>query len=255
MALIILEGLDRTGKTTVARFYEEKGYEYIHQSAPSQEQTPEEYLDEQIKLIQSAVDKDIVLDRSYYGEMVWPVVYGRESLLTPDGLAVLREVEGDIHVTRILMTDPDPAAHWQRCADNNEPITRKQFAVARRLFNEMANKYNFHLRTIYDFPQVTTTPASEPQEKPKEIVKESAPPLTKEQKKLEVANAINAVLNKRILRQKGGIYDSLEKGIRSYLNTELAKIFGNEPNSSSSFSEEEVQLLKFFCERLKEQQR
>jgi hypothetical protein len=74
--------------------------------------------------------------------------------------------------------------------------------------------------------------------------------LTKEQLKLERANVINDVLSKRILKAKGPMYDELERSVRHFLNGELGKIFGNAA-PTSGFSNEEVELLKFFCERLK----
>ena len=250
MALIILEGLDRTGKSSVAKHYEGQGYEVVHQSAPAKDMTADNYLEEQVKLVSSAAAKNLVLDRSYYGELVWPSVYGRTSLLTPDGLESLRELENSVGTTRFLMVDKDVAAHWKRCVDNGEPMDKRQFVQARELFAAVAKDYGFVKRSLLDFPNLVgkvdeTLP---PPARPVDVVQGK---LTKEQIKLETANAINDVMSKRILKAKGPIYDHLENSLRAYLNNELAKIFGTK--AIEQFTEEETELLKFFCGKLKKE--
>ena len=51
MALIILEGLDRTGKSSVAHMFEQNGYELIHISAPPKGTSPDEYIGEWVDLL------------------------------------------------------------------------------------------------------------------------------------------------------------------------------------------------------------
>lgn len=262
MSLIILEGLDRTGKSSVAAHFQAKGFELIHQSAPPKGQTADNFLEEQIQLVGSAATKDIVLDRSYYGELVWPQVYGRESLLSEEGLEVLREMEEQVGTTRILMTDSNVEAHWKRCVDNNEPMTKPQFIKARGLFGTMADKHAFVRKTLQDFPEIPII-AQEPKEKPADAVKlpavAPAPQkmqLTKEQMKLETANAINEVLSKRIIKQKGQFYDQIEIGLRTYLNTELGKILGTKAeNAAGQFTQDELEILRAFCKSIKDKQR
>lgn len=216
------------------------------------------FLEEQMQLVSQAASKNIILDRSYYGELIWPQIYGRESLLNDEGLETLRELEDSVGTVRILMHDPNVEAHWKRCVDNKEPLTKPQFVKARALFSTMADKYGFQRKTLSDFPEVPITvqevqaSKSEPQEK-------IAPPvlkLTNEQVKLETANAINEVLGKRIVKQKGPIFDKIEINLRTFLNTELGKILGTKTeNIGTQFSSEEVELLRFFCKKLKENQK
>lgn len=252
MSLIILEGLDRVGKTSVATHFQAKGYELIHQSAPAKGMTTDLFLEEQMLLVSRAASNDIVLDRSYYGELVWPQVYGREALLSEEQLEALRELEESVGTTRILMYDPNVEAHWKRCVDNQEPLTKPQFVRARSLFSAMAEKYNFSRKTLQDFSEITIT-AEEPKakievEKPVVVAK-----LTNEQVKLETANAINDILGKRIIKQKGPIFDKIESNLRTFLNTELGKILGTKNETvAGQFSNEEVELLRFFCQKLKE---
>lgn len=255
MSLIILEGLDRSGKSSVAAHFQVKGFEVIHQSAPPKDMTADLYLEEQMQLLSQAAHKDIVLDRSYYGELVWPQIYGRESLLSEDNLEILRELEQSVGVTRILMHDNNVEAHWKRCVDNNEPLTKPQFVKARTLFGAIADKYGFIRKSLQDLPEI---PIVLQEVKSKPTTEASVTPvqkLTNEQMKLETANAINEILSKRIIKQKGQLFDKIEINLRTYLNTELGKILGTKTETAGiQFSSEEVELLRFFCKRLKEKQ-
>ena len=153
------------------------------------------------------------------------------------------------------MYDPNIEAHWKRCVDNKEPLTKPQFVRARTLFSNIADKYGFERKTLLDYEEidiVTEEPKVKPEEPEKKVV---VPPvkLTNEQMKLETANAINEVLGKRIVKQKGPVFDKIEANLRTFLNTELGKILGTKNEiQSGQFSTEEVELLRFFCKKLKE---
>jgi len=263
MGLIICEGLDRVGKTSVANFFQDKGYEVIHMSVPPKGQTADLFLEEMMELIQRAATQDIFLDRSYYGEAcVWPSIYSRKPLIDEDGLEVLRELENAVGVERILMYDPNSEAHWQRCVENKEPLTKPQFVKARAAFSSMADKYEFQRKTLKDFPNAVQPLPPGP--KPVDLLpgetdsksattsNQAASDKTREQLKLERANAINEVLSKRILKGKGPMYDELERSVRHFLNGELGKIFGNGASPAQGFSNDEVEILRFFCKKLKE---
>lgn len=237
--------------------------------APQKGMSPDEYIGEMVDLLTSFSGKDVVLDRSHYGELVWPQIYNREAMLDDDAFEILREIEASLDVSRVLMYDPNSEAHWQRCIDNKEPLTKVQFIKARTAYSVMADKYGFQRKTLKDFPDAVQ-PLPPGQSKPVavdssgkalakstdkiESVETDLSSKTREQQKLERANAINEVLSKRVLKGKGPIYDELERSVRHFLNGELGKIFGNGINSISGFSNEEVELLKFFCQRLKEKE-
>jgi hypothetical protein len=274
MALIILEGLDRTGKSSVAQMFEAQGFELIHMSAPPKGCTPDQYVGEMVDLLSTYAGKDVVMDRSHYGETVWPQIYGRKSLISDEDMEMLREIEATMDVTRILMHDPDSKTHWQRCVDNKEPLTQAQFVKARALYSTMAEKYGFERKTLKDFPDAVqplptnnkakssksadgadsdmeTTGA--PQETGSDKGNNNGLSKTKEQLKLERANIINEVLEKRIIKGKGPMYDDVERSVRHFLNTELGKILGTSTNTPG-LSNEEIDLLKFFCKRLKDKE-
>jgi len=279
MALIILEGLDRTGKSSVASLFESQGYELIHMSAPDKALSQPgyegpTYLDQMVEMLAAIGGRDVVLDRSHYGELIWPQVYGRKGLLNEEDMEYLREIENNMDPLRILMHDPNNEAHWQRCVDNKEPLTKAQFVKARSLYSSMADKYGFERKTLKDFPDaVQPLPAnSKPQDSKSADAKTAsgeasassqeagnnkgseALAKSKEQLKLERANIINEVLSKRIIKGKGQSYDDVERMVRHFLNMELGKILGTSGPNNTSLTNEEVELLKFFCQRLKDKE-
>jgi len=256
--LICICGLDRTGKTTVAESYKSKGFEVVHLSAPDKKYTAEgysgpSYLDDYVDMLLSFQGKNVVLDRFWDGEFIWSKVFGRKPLLTEEDVETLREIERNMGVSYVMMHDPNVETHWKRCVDNNEPLTKAQFVLARKLYNELANKYGFERKTLQDYSDIEIT-VEEPKAKEEPEKKVApAPKLTNEQIKLETANAINEVLGKRIIKQKGPIYDKIEGNLRNFLNTELGKILGTKNEiQTGQFTSEEVEVLRFFAKKLKE---
>lgn len=268
MALILLEGLDRTGKSTVAAYFESIGFEIVHMSAPAKGTTSDQYLQEMIDLISSASVKDIVLDRTHYGELIWPQIFGRKALLSEDDIEALREIEDSVGVQRLWMTDDDLKAHWQRCVDNKEPLDKAQFTRCRGLYSTMAAKYGFEKVTLQTFIKQFPDAQALIDQKAATVLEEktlSAPtqeaPVTQsvsktgktpEQHKLEVANALNEVLSKRILKSKGVIYDDIENEIRHFLNGKLGKLLGGAGNSELTLTQEEIKFYKTMYKRANE---
>ncbi len=273
MAWIILEGLDRTGKTSVAELYKRQGYEIVHMSAPNKKYaqagyTGPSYLDELLDVYMRYAGKDVIFDRSGYGEFIWPFVYNRKAQLSDEDIEVLQDIENQNDVQRILMYDPNVEAHWKRCVDNNEPLTRPQFNQASVLFDKMSRKYSFDKKQLSDFSGLQKSvlvqnaqPAAAPDVRAVEtasaepnlldyVGSPGATTKSKEQAKLEKANAINDILAKRIIKQKGEMYDLLEKDIRDFLNTKLSTIFGE--NETKGFTPDEVQILKIYVKQLKQ---
>jgi len=274
MAFVILEGVDRSGKSTVAKLYESQGYKSIHFSAPDRKYsqpgyTGPSYLDDLVEMLVGLSGQDIVFDRSWYGETIWPFIYSRNPLLSEDDIDVLRDIEDQNSTTRILMVDTDIEAHWQRCVDNKEPLSLSQFKSAYQLYAAMADRYGFSIKTKHDFvPQKPEVKEMSPEPKLESkvfaapvstseitnVVKMDAPiKLTPEQQKLQQANAINDILSSRIIKKKGAEYDSIETRIREFLNQELAKLLGTDkPQISLPFTSEEITLLKALANRVKD---
>lgn len=257
MALIVLEGLDRTGKSTVANFYRQKGYEVIHMSAPDKKfydpnYIGPSYMDEMVALLNSCEGRDVLLDRSYFGEAVWPVVFGRDPLLSEEDLSVLNEIEQHHHAERILMYDADIQAHWNRIVAFKEKLTKQQFAMANKLYSNLVFKYKFKKMQLKDFNLTPTVelPKAEPPSTPTIVMTVDARVESDEKEKLRRANAINRVLEGRVLKRKGDVYDALEGEIRAFLGAKMKELFQGASQPPSSFSDDETQLLKLYCQRM-----
>jgi len=279
MSWIILEGIDRSGKSSVANLYKAKGFELIHMDAPNKKYLEKgyagpSYLDEMMDMYLSYDNKDIIFDRSIYGEAVWPHVYGRTPMLSEEDFEILKEFEDRNQTERFLMVDPDKDGHWRRCVDNKEPLNLNQFKIADKLYTKLAHEHLFIPRQLSDFKKLDNSQV-EPAESESPVVSEEKKPIdarkakddisansssadTQVQKeaeasklKLEKANAINQILSKRVVRQKGEIFDLLENDIRTHLETLLSSIFGTN-TEEETFSIDEIQILKMFVRRLEE---
>lgn len=147
--LIILEGLDKTGKSTVAEHFRQKQrFEYLHMTAPAKWHTPQSYFAEMVHLLASTVGKNVVLDRSWCGELVWPQIFGRQALLDGCQCADLSCIATSIHdtVQKIYMHDPNEQAHLERIAKFKEPTY--DFKKARELYEMMAHGQEFEFLTF-----------------------------------------------------------------------------------------------------------
>ena len=289
--LIVIEGIDRTGKTSLVKELEKKGFRSIHFSAPDKKYynpnyTGPSYAEDLAEMFVGFGNQDIVLDRSHYGETIWSSVYNRPAALNQDDINMLIPLEGP-NVVRILMHDPDINAHWQRCVENKEPLDQVQFSHARKMFHSLVDLYGFKVKSLHDVPQLVAEITGEKQltksvnstsniddsvrvavsgdserrdglvqaesisEDAASLIKVKAHTMTPEQLKLLQANAINDVMSSRIVKKKGDTYDILEDKIRIYLNTELALLLGTN-KMNGSFSEEDVVILKALVNKVKE---
>jgi hypothetical protein len=262
---VLLEGLDVTGKSTVAEIYREKGFEVVHLSAPDKKYYQKNYvgpsyLDEIVELYLKYTGKNVVYDRTPLGEVIWPHIYNRQPLLNEEDFEVLREIEQQNDAEYILMYDQDVAAHWKRCVETKQPLDMVQFKQAVVMFDSLVNKYGFKKMQLTDFTSKKNTESNSTKEAiesnkivvNKEVTKVSlADSKSTEQLKLEKANAINRVLScKRILKQ-GEEYDDLEKDTRVFLQSKLSEIL-NGSNNNQNLTADEVAILKLYCSRIKE---
>ena len=284
MSWIVCEGIDRSGKSTVAELYRQQGYEVVHMSAPDKKYQEDgyvgpSYVDDMLDMYMEYNDKDVVFDRSIYGEFVQSHVYGRKPLISDDDIEIFQEFEERNQTIRILMIDPDASAHWKRCVDNNEPLTSPQFRLATSLYTKLAHKYNFAPKQLSDYVNKLDKPKTENDNTTSNTNTQAPPPPIKLERKnvdatsasgtsinkatnekgsgldrLEKANAISAILSKRLIKQRGDTFDELEGEVTNFLKGRLEELLGSKKISAPVFADEEVQILKVFCQRLKEKE-
>lgn len=276
MGFLLLEGLDRSGKSTIAELYRKKGYKIVHMSAPDKKYfdpgySGESYLEELVRLYSKYEGQDVVFDRTPFGELIWPQVYGRKALLEQEDLDYLMQIENNNNAERILMYDQNTEAHWQRCVDNNEPLTRQQFGRASIFYDRLVREYGFKKKQLSDFEEfkvlqtaghipVSTVPTASIVE---QVGSSGQPALQPDASrgrnvaepanlddKIELANAIRDVMQNKILKKKGGAYDQLENQIKEFLREKLEEVFTGK--QESTFSDDEIVLLKALAKRVKE---
>lgn len=150
MALIIIEGLDKVGKSTVADYFKDiHGYEYIHMFAPKTT-SRDIYLSEMFTVIANTVGKDVVMDRSYYGELVWPHVYGRTPMLYHYDMGLLDSMCEVLHhnFQKIYMYDSNKNAHMERILKFKEPSY--DYDLASQLYESAMTDCDFTFLTFQE---------------------------------------------------------------------------------------------------------
>lgn len=99
--ITIIEGVDGTGKTTFAkRLAKERQSDYLHADKPTEKTWYEEYL----KPINNT---NMVLDRWHLGELVWPIIYERESLFDEETFDLCNWTLAKLGTRLIILTRSD----------------------------------------------------------------------------------------------------------------------------------------------------
>lgn len=291
MSWILIEGLDRSGKSTIAEHYKKLGYKVVHMNAPDKKYfqpgyNGESYLEEMVTLYTKYAGQKVLFDRTIYGEFIWPNVYSRKAMLSEEDVDYLSGIERNNDVERILMYDANTDAHWKRCVDNKEPLTRQQFGRANIFYERLAKDYGFIKKQISDFPGFEHFKSGRDDGAGNSVIPPNEGELYKSagnidvtggdgtatgvgeagsicsvgpspktlgsiEDKLERANAIRALLQGQILKKKGGSYDDLELALRGFLQQELDKLF-TPVSRVKEFTNEEVDILKIYVKRIKE---
>jgi hypothetical protein len=106
--LIVIEGLDRTGKSTLAETVRDRlgpMTRLIHHGPPEHDDPIVEYLDE-LRTYRPGNGADIVIDRHYLGETVWPKAFDRPSTMTDLHREVIETYLRDKAALLVLATRP-----------------------------------------------------------------------------------------------------------------------------------------------------
>lgn len=119
--LIVVEGCDRAGKSTLCRNLRYQfGGEILHFSAPDPGRDPvSEYVDP-LAAYRPGSGRNLYVDRHYLGELVWPRFFSRESLMDDDKQA---QIEGVLNVLGAccVLAVREPRSLNQACVDDEEP--------------------------------------------------------------------------------------------------------------------------------------
>lgn len=148
--LIVVEGADRTGKTTLARRLLERlpDARYIHASAPTRH--PLEEYELPLKGYGHTFDH-LVLDRWHLGEAIWPTIFDRPTEIDP---AVLLHVELTLRSRGALLVHArrDEELLAKEIDDiGDEPVTGHGAVKAQRMFDELRREHVLCDTVVYDF--------------------------------------------------------------------------------------------------------
>lgn len=147
--LYLFEGMDKVGKTTAAETVRKKiKGEIVHMGVPSKWHTPETYFAECLHKLALTAKKNVVFDRTFFGELIWPSIYGRSAMLSEDKVATLLQAAHHMHpdgVHLIYMHDPDKEAHIARMEAFGEPVYK--YDEASSIHREVLAKNNFQFIT------------------------------------------------------------------------------------------------------------
>lgn len=116
--IIIIEGPDGSGKTTLAeKLSKQTGYPVVHRSQPKSEE-------EKLQMLRGYVDaidvgKNVIFDRCWYSEMAYGPVMRDESVITYPEMYLLEEKLAKNGAIIIYCTDK-PKTLWKRATKRGE---------------------------------------------------------------------------------------------------------------------------------------
>jgi hypothetical protein len=269
---IFLEGMDKTGKSTIAQKFKEAGWTVIHESNPLEFMKRDyigpsyfEYFNQKLPFLSG---QNVIFDRSFFTEdFGYPIIYNRKPLLENEDIHILQDdfVYSQNEFLKIYLEDTNEEAHWARCVEYKEPLTRPQFNTLRTLSKVAAQKWGFEITNLSSFQKSPIFKSLITPKEAKPAPEETKPtptpaPIKPEPKldsyqinidyvnKLEQGLLIHDLLNKRIL-PKNSKYDTLEGKTKDFLYSLLKEEIFND-KSREDFTKEEALVLKQFSKSM-----
>lgn len=145
--IIIIEGPDGSGKTTLAeKLHKQTKYPIVHMSQPNSEEEKKLMLGEYLQTVRNG--KNMIFDRCWYSEMVYgPIMRGGSAISYPD-MYMLEEQLAKAGAIIIYATGPK-AALWQRCQKRGE-----DYITARSDFNAICENFDKIMSIPHHIPVV-----------------------------------------------------------------------------------------------------
>jgi thymidylate kinase len=121
--ILILEGADCSGKSTLAeQIHKQTGYKQLHRTQPKTEEDKKCMMDEYLQVIKA--NKNCILDRSWYSEMVYGPVMRDASVISYPQMYELERMLTKNGALLIYCTAPEPTL-WKRCLRRGEEYITK----------------------------------------------------------------------------------------------------------------------------------
>ena len=116
--IIIIEGPDGSGKTTLANtLSKQTGYPVVHRSQPKSEEEKRQMMQQYIDAI--VTGKNMIFDRCWYSEMVYGPIMRDNSVITYPEMYLLEAKLAKRGALIIYCTD-DPKTLWKRATRRGE---------------------------------------------------------------------------------------------------------------------------------------
>lgn len=145
--IIIIEGPDGSGKTTLAeKLHKQTKYPIVHMSQPKTDEEKKLMLGEYLQTVRNG--KNMIFDRCWYSEMVYgPIMRGSSAISYPD-MYMLEEQLAKAGAIIVYATGPK-AALWQRCQKRGE-----DYVTARSDFNAICENFDKIMSIPHHIPVV-----------------------------------------------------------------------------------------------------
>lgn len=146
--IIILEGPDGSGKTTLAnKIKDQTGFMLLHRSHQT-DSNADSLFDEYVQVIKAG--KNCIMDRGWYSEMVYgPVMRGASAITYPQ-MYELERLLARNGALIIHCTAPE-ATLWKRCLKRGEDYVTKKDA-----FHEICNGFDVLMNDVPHYVPVLT---------------------------------------------------------------------------------------------------
>lgn len=138
--IIIIEGPDGAGKTTLAKkISEQTGYMLLHRTQPKTEEDKKRMMDEYVQVIKAG--KNCIMDRCWYSEMVYGPIMRDESVISFVQMYELESLLARNGALIIHCTAPEQTL-WKRCLRRGEDYIkdRETLKKIRDYFEDLMHK-------------------------------------------------------------------------------------------------------------------
>lgn len=122
--IIIIEGADGAGKTTLAnKLAEQTGFPIVHRSNPKSEEEKKQMMAMYIQTIKE--NKNCIFDRCWYSEMVYGPVMRDKSYISEEQMYVLEDMLNQVGAVIIHCTASKKVL-WSRCKKRGEDYIKRR---------------------------------------------------------------------------------------------------------------------------------
>lgn len=152
--LLIIEGPDGSGKTTLAQqLSRQTGYPIVHRSQPKTEEEKKLMMGEYLQAIKT--NRNVIFDRCWYSEMAYGPVMRDDSVISYPEMYELERQLAKVGAMIIYCTGPEPAL-WMRCTRRGEDYvtSRDNFKAIYKNYEDIMSVPHYVPVVKYEYKEV-----------------------------------------------------------------------------------------------------